>query len=146
METVINIGLNDTVVHALAATTNNPKYAYDTYRRSLMSYGTHVLHTPSYIYTNLLQDLLRSRNLTSESQLTTYDYQQLCVLYKNVTAIPEDPYEQIYCALVAVYESWDSTVVNMYRDIYGIPWVCICMYIQKGTYAMLNLHSLVDVQ
>ena len=123
MESVINVGLNDRVVHSLAATTNNPRYAYDTYRRFLMSYGTRVNRVESHVYSTLLQGLLSGRGLSGEAECTTYDLQQLCTLYKGVTAVPDDPVEQLYSALVAVYESWESSSVNMYRDIYGIPWV-----------------------
>ena len=123
MESVLNVGLNDTLVHSLAATTGSPKFAYDTYRRFIQQYSVHVDGADPDKFSAIVSSVMAERQLTSEDALTTFDYQKLVTEFKKISSVPEDPWEQLYSAVAAVYRSWDSQSVAMYRDIHGIPWV-----------------------
>ena len=91
--------------------------------RFLQSYGVHINHIELSAYTSILNKIMLERNITDENLLTTYDLQQIVEAFKVVSVVPQDPYQQLYCAIESIYNSWDSPSVNMYREVYGIPWV-----------------------
>lgn len=123
METVLNIGLNDTLVHSLAASTASPRFAYDTYRRFIQLYSVHVNRADPALYNGIVDTIMKERNITSESGLTTFDFQKIVTEFKKISSIPEDPWQQLFSAIISIYYSWDHPNVSMYRDIHGIPWV-----------------------
>ena len=128
MESVLNVGLNDTLVHSLAATTGCPKFAYDTYRRFIQLYSVHVDGADPEQFSSIVSSVMAERNLTSEDAMTTFDYQKIITEFKKIASVPEDPWEQLYGAIAAVYRSWDSDAVSRYRDNHGIPWVSgVCL-------------------
>lgn len=77
---------------------------------------------------------MKERNLSNENLLTTFDLQRIVTAFKTITIIPDDPWEQLYNIIESIYNSWDSPSVNMYRDIYGIPWVINLKYYQYCEY------------
>lgn len=120
MDTVLNVGLNDSIVHALAATSKCPKFAYDTYRRFLQLYGTNVNGIDPSKFTEVLERVFEDRNLSDESQLTTFDLQKIVQDFKILAEAPEDPYQQIFRIVEAIYCSWESSSATQYRSLRGV--------------------------
>lgn len=113
MDTVLNLGLNDVVVKALAEQTGNPRFAYDSYRRFLDMFGDVVLGIPHEKFEEKLVAMRDARGVSADLDLTADDLEKLCVQYKEVYAVaghdfPEEPLEQLRLAVGAVFNSWKS--------------------------------------
>lgn len=122
-ESVLNVGLNDALVHSLAAYTGSPRFAYDTYRRFLQLFAVHVNGVAPGRFTSVVDRIMQERNIRQELDLTTFDFQQIVEEFKTISAVPDDPWEQLYSCIAAIYKSWDLPSVSRFRDIHGIPWV-----------------------
>lgn len=120
MDTVLNLGLNDRVFRSLVACSNNPRYCFDTYRRFLQMYGTVVLGNSGKLYEEVLDRARVRRGVRSDHELQTADLEHVLAEFKGLTAFPEDPLEQLRCAVEAVFCSWFSPRAVKYRDIHGI--------------------------
>lgn len=144
MESVLNIGLNDSLVHCLAAYTGSPRFAYDTYRRFLQLYAVHINNADPALYTAVVDKIMTERNLVpnQEASLTTFDFQQMITEFKKISTVPEDPWEQLYSSIAAIYRSWDLPSVSRFRDIHSIPWsMGTAVVVQSMVYGNRDEHS-----
>lgn len=133
MDTVLNLGLNDETVEGLAAQTGDPRFAYDCYRRFVAMYGDVVLglkpeekeeRDPFEV---LLEKMKEERGVKYDSDLSAEDLRELVKSYKEVIKrrlgvdFPEDPYEQLWNAIGAVFRSWNNPRAIAYRKLNNIP-------------------------
>ena len=123
MDTVLNLGINEKVVKALAKKTGNARFAYDSYRRFIQMYGDVVLGVEHYEFEAILQDKKNSRGIIEDVDLTVEDLQELAVSFKEVVKnetgqdFPEDPKEQLWGAISAVFNSWMIPRAITYRKL-----------------------------
>ena len=133
MDTVLNLGLNDLTVEALAGETGNERFAYDAYRRFVQMFGDVVLglkpkgkdeHDP---FEFIMDKVKREKGINLDLELKTEDLKKLVKLYKaeikkkTGNDFPEDPYAQLWAAIGSVFESWDTGRAIAYRRINKIP-------------------------
>ncbi len=133
MDTVLNLGLNDDTVAGLAARTNNPRFAYDSYRRFVQMYADVVLGLKSTDkaaadpLTQILDAKKAQRGVRLDNELTAVDLRDLVRAYKREIKarlgkeFPADPYEQLWGAIGAVFGSWHNDRAIAYRELYHIP-------------------------
>ena len=127
MDTILNLGLNRSTVEGLARQTNNPRFAYDSYRRFIQMYGEVVLGIAAHAFETHLLDAKTRRAVANDSDLSEADLRTLCdqflELVKSETGrdFPEDPKEQLWGAISAVFQSWMSARAVSYRRIHRIP-------------------------
>jgi len=126
MDTVLNLGLNDRTVEALAKHTGNERFAYDSYRRFIDMFGDVVMNIPHDKFEETLEDLKKRKGADEDTDLDTQSLKELTELYKDVYQIetgspfPSDPLDQLKKAINAVFESWDSARAIKYRKIHQI--------------------------
>ncbi|XP_009393111.2 pyruvate, phosphate dikinase 2-like [Musa acuminata AAA Group] len=122
MDTVLNLGLNDEVVAGLALKSGE-RFAYDSYRRFLDMFGNVVMGIPHSLFEEKLEVLKAVKGVEQDADLTASDLKELVTRYKNVYTeakgehFPTDPKRQLYMAVIAVFDSWDSPRANKYRSI-----------------------------
>jgi pyruvate,orthophosphate dikinase len=127
MDTVLNLGLNDATVAGLAAASGNPRFAWDSYRRFIQMYGDVVLGLDHYLFEDALEITKEDRGVTLDTDLTAEDLQGLVGRYKAIVAqtwgdaFPQDPHEQLWGAIGAVFGSWRSDRARTYRRLNDIP-------------------------
>src|SRR5688572_3650115 len=127
METVLNLGLNDATVQALATASNDARFAYDSYRRFVQMYADVVLGVPARRFEELLTTVKRARGVIDDTQLEAADLRALVTQYKELVRtesgerFPEDPAEQLWGAIEAVFSSWNVDRAVAYRRVHGIP-------------------------
>jgi len=127
MDTVLNLGLNDTTVKALAARTGNERFAYDSYRRFIQMYSDVVLEVDHYHFEEMLEEMKRDRDIDLDTQLSADDLKQLVTLYKEKVEselgkpFPDDVLEQLWGAITAVFNSWMNPRACTYRKLHDIP-------------------------
>ena len=140
MDTVLNIGLNDTTVAALAKASGNDKFAWDSYRRFVQMYGDVVLDlkpTDKHEidpFEQILDDMKEARGVKLDMELSADDFKELVAKFKQAIKdktgndFPDDPKEQIWGAIGAVFGSWMNDRAMVYRRQYGIPheWGTAC--------------------
>lgn len=123
MDTVLNLGLNDKTVEALARHTNNERFAYDSYRRFIDMFGNVVMGIPHEYFENALESLKSDKGVELDTELDTKDLKELVNRYKAVYRkatgymFPSDPFEQLEWSINAVFESWNSERAIKYRRI-----------------------------
>ena len=123
METILNLGLNDKSVEALARKTGNDRFAYDAYRRFVQMYSTVVIGLAKEDLENRLRALKKYLNVTDDTQVTAQGWRQLAGEYKEHFKqktgknFPEDPEEQLWGAIGAVFESWMGEKAVTYRRV-----------------------------
>ncbi|MDP8229264.1 MAG: PEP/pyruvate-binding domain-containing protein [Candidatus Electryoneaceae bacterium] len=133
MDTVLNLGLNDSTVKGLAARTNNPRFAYDSYRRFVQMYGDVVLGVKPASdkdidpFEEVMDKMKKDRGVTEDLDLTADDLKELVARFKAVIAerspvpFPEDPWDQLWGAVRAVFMSWNVERAIAYRKMNNIP-------------------------
>lgn len=133
MDTVLNLGLNEAVVEGLARKMNNPRAAWDSYRRFVQMYGDVVLGLKPTRkedidpFEALIEVLKEERGVELDTELTTEDLQELTrrfkqeILHKTGHAFPDDPWQQLWGAVLAVFDSWMNQRAITYRRLNGIP-------------------------
>ena len=133
MDTIINLGLNDTVVAGLAAKTGNERFAYDSYRRFVQMYGDVVLGMKPVNkedidpFEAIIEKVKEQRGITLDNELTVDELKQLVTLFKEAIKqqtgkdFPNDPMEQLWGAICAVFDSWMNERAILYRKMEGIP-------------------------
>ena len=126
MDTILNLGLNDETVEGLAQETNNPRFAYDSYRRLLQMFGEVVRGIPHQLFEQRLEEVKRKRGVTQDLELTAQDLQEVIEKYKGLFAqegfsFPQEPWEQLKEAIEAVFKSWNNERAKTYRRIHDIP-------------------------
>ena len=133
MDTILNLGLNDSVVSGLAKKTGNERFAYDSYRRFVQMYGDVVLGMKPVNkedidpFESIIQDVKAQRGITLDNELTVDELKQLVTLFKEAIKkqtgkdFPDDPMEQLWGAICAVFDSWMNERAILYRKMEGIP-------------------------
>ena len=133
MDTILNLGLNDTVVAGLAAKTGNERFAYDSYRRFVQMYGDVVLGMKPVNkedidpFEAIIEKVKEQRGITLDNELTVDELKQLVTLFKEAIKqqtgkdFPNDPMEQLWGAICAVFDSWMNERAILYRKMEGIP-------------------------
>ncbi len=133
MDTILNLGLNDDVVAGLAKKTGNERFAYDSYRRFVQMYGDVVLGMKPVNkedidpFEAIIEKVKAQRGITLDNELTVDELKQLVTLFKeaikNQTGkdFPNDPMEQLWGAICAVFDSWMNERAILYRKMEGIP-------------------------
>jgi pyruvate,orthophosphate dikinase len=125
MDTVLNLGLNDEVVQGLGGRSGE-RFAYDSYRRFIDMFGGVVMGVSHSLYEDELESMKAAREVHLDTDLTTEDLKELVQKYKGVyrkaigEAFPTDPVEQLRLAVIAVFESWNSSRAVKYRSIHQI--------------------------
>ncbi len=123
METILNLGLNSVTVQALAANTNNERFAWDAYRRFVQMYSTVVIGLPKDDLESKLRALKARRKVKDDTELSAEDWKQLVQDYKAYfnekvqKPFPEDPLEQLWGAIAAVFDSWMAEKAVTYRRV-----------------------------
>lgn len=133
MDTILNLGLNDKCVEGLAKVTGNPRFAYDSYRRFVAMYGDVVLGLKPQSkkeddpFEVIIEEMKKKKGVKFDTELQTEDLKELVSLYKKEIKkklgvdFPEDPYEQLWGAIGAVFGSWMNERAIAYRQLYNIP-------------------------
>src|SRR3954465_2406066 len=127
MDTILNLGLNDTAVEGVAESTGNPRFAYDSYRRLIQLYGEVVEGGAAPRSENALTELKRARGVEQDVDLTADDLRELVATFKGIyeqgtgRGFPQEPGEQLARAVRAVFDSWDTPRAQVYRRANGIP-------------------------
>ena len=127
MDTVLNLGLNDETVEALAAATQNPRFAWDSYRRFLQMYSDVVLDVPHDYFEEILDNYKLEQVLTADGDLQADDWREVCARFKALIAeetqdgFPMVPEQQLFGAIEAVFKSWNNTRAETYRRLHNIP-------------------------
>lgn len=126
MDTILNLGVNDDTVDALGAEADNPRFAWDSYRRFLQMYGEVVEGVAPHAYEDELTALKVRRDVEQDTDLSTDDLKELVETFKDVSRrelgrdLPTDPREQLKGAVGAVFDSWDTPRARVYRRANGI--------------------------
>lgn len=125
MDTVLNIGLNDTTVEGLAVATGNERFAWDSYRRLLDMFGEVVLGIPHEEFEQRLDKIKEEASALNDVDLHTSELKKLCREYMSVyeeqgKQFPTDPYEQLYACVKAVFGSWMTPRAVKYREINNV--------------------------
>jgi len=127
MDTILNLGLNDTSVEALARRTGNPRFAYDSYRRLLSMFGDVVLGIPRRAFDEVLNYKKKKLRARADTELDAVALQEVLDVFKQVYRehtgkdFPQDPMQQLTMARDAVFRSWDNERARHYRRINNIP-------------------------
>jgi pyruvate, orthophosphate dikinase len=127
MDTVLNLGLNETTVEGLAKATNNPRFAYDAYRRFIQMYGNVVLEIAKDKFEHVLSNQKRQAGVETDPELSVDDLRQVIERYKSIVRsetgrdFPSDPQEQLHGAVEAVFRSWNNDRAIVYRRREKIP-------------------------
>jgi len=127
MDTILNLGMNETVVESFAKLTNNPRFAYDSYRRFIQMYSDVVMEVGKKYFEELIDKMKKERGVTLDTELTADDLKALAeqfkVAYKDKIGadFPEDPVDQLIGAIKAVFRSWNNDRAIYYRRMNDIP-------------------------
>ncbi|MEL6370002.1 MAG: pyruvate, phosphate dikinase [Pseudomonadota bacterium] len=127
MDTVLNLGLNDETVKGLATLSGDERFAYDSYRRFIQMYANVVLELDHHVFEELLENFKESRDYFLDTELTAGDWRTLIGEYKNAVReslgkdFPQDPVEQLWGAIGAVFGSWRNERAEVYRRLHDIP-------------------------
>ncbi len=127
MDTVLNLGLNDATVKALAKKTGNERFAYDSYRRFIQMYSDVVLGLDHYHFEEMLEQKKLDREVELDTELNAEDLKDLVQQYKDRVQeelkkpFPEEVHEQLWGAIMAVFDSWMNPRANTYRRLHDIP-------------------------
>lgn len=127
MDTILNLGITDATVEALGAEADNPRFAWDSYRRFIQMYGEVVEGVPAYAYEDALSAKKSARGVSEDTDLAVSDMQELVEEFKEVSRehlghdFPLDPREQLERAIGAVFASWQNPRAGVYRRAHGIP-------------------------
>ena len=133
MDTILNLGINDTVVEALTKKTGNPRFAWDSYRRFVQMYGDVVLGMKPTSkddidpFEAIIEEVKEAKHIELDTELTTEDLQLLVKRFKQAVKentgkdFPTDPWEQLWGAIIAVFDSWMNERAILYRRLNNIP-------------------------
>ena len=127
MDTVLNLGLNDDTVLGLSAQSNDERFAYDSYRRFIQMYGDVVLGIDHYNFEDALARQKEDAGVELDTELAADDWKMVVAMYKDIVMaevgepFPQDPQEQLWGAVGAVFSSWMNQRAITYRRLHGIP-------------------------
>lgn len=127
MDTVLNLGLNDATVLGLERASGDPRFAWDSYRRFIQMYGSVVLGVDHHRFEDIIESAKIDADVTEDTALTPEDWRRVVGEYKEMVAeergapFPQDPHEQLWGAIGAVFGSWMNPRANTYRRLHDIP-------------------------
>ncbi len=128
MDTILNLGLNEAVVDVISKKSNNPRWAWDCYRRFIQMYSDVVMEVGKKYFEQLIDKMKEERGVTQDVDLTADDLKELASQFKAEYKakigkdFPDDPKEQLMGAIKAVFRSWDNPRANVYRRDNDIPY------------------------
>ena len=128
MDTILNLGLNEKVVEVIAQKSNNPRWAWDCYRRFIQMYSDVVMEVGKKYFEELIDQMKEKRGVEQDVELTAEDLKELAMQFKAEYKskigedFPSDPKEQLMGAIKAVFRSWDNPRANVYRRDNDIPY------------------------
>ncbi len=128
MDTILNLGLNETVVNTIATKSNNPRWAWDCYRRFIQMFSDVVMEVGKKYFEKLIDEMKEKKGVTQDVELTAEDLKELAMQFKKEYKkqlkkdFPDDPKEQLFEAIKAVFRSWDNPRANIYRMDHDIPY------------------------
>ena len=128
MDTILNLGLNDEVVEGLAKLTNNPRFAYDSYRRFIQMFSDVVMQQDKSKYERILDQIKEKKGVKFDKDLSADDLKEIVKLFKKLykegqkQEFPQEPKVQLIEAVKAVFRSWDNERANVYRRMHDIPY------------------------
>ena len=128
MDTILNLGLNEDVVNVIAAKSNNPRWAWDCYRRFIQMFSDVVMEVGKKYFEKLIDAMKEKKGVTFDTELTAEDLHELANQFKAEYKqqlgkdFPNDPKEQLFAAIEAVFRSWDNPRANIYRMDHDIPY------------------------
>ncbi len=127
MDTVLNLGLNDATVEGLAASSGDERFAWDSYRRFIQMYSDVVLGLDHHLFEDALEIAKEDNGFYADVEMEASHWQALVREYKSIVeselgrSFPQDPHEQLWGAIRAVFDSWDSDRAKVYRRLNDIP-------------------------
>ncbi len=127
MDTVLNLGLNDITVKGLQTSSGDPRFAWDSYRRFIQMYGSVVMGVSHHHFEEIIEDIKHELDVLEDTVLTADQWQQVVESYKDLVQrdtgkpFPQDPQEQLWGAISAVFGSWMNPRANTYRRLHDIP-------------------------
>ena len=128
MDTILNLGLNEDVVAVIAEKSNNPRWAWDCYRRFIQMYSDVVMEVGKKYFEQLIDEMKEKKGVTQDVELSAEDLKELAMQFKAEykakigSDFPSDPKEQLIGAIKAVFRSWDNPRANVYRRDNDIPY------------------------
>ena len=128
LDTVLNLGMNDQVAEALAASTGNGRFVYDSYRRFVQMFSDVVMELPTHEFEDIIDQVKQAKGVTLDTELDEQDLRELVFKFKSLykshthTEFPSDPRVQLTEAIKAVFRSWDNPRANVYRRMHEIPY------------------------
>ncbi len=127
MDTILNLGLNDVAVEAMAELTNNPRFAYDSYRRFIQMFSDVVMNIEKRLFENKIEELKEKKDVEFDTDLTADDLKELVSEFKELykkekgEEFPSDPKVQLIESITAVFRSWDNPRAIVYRRMNDYP-------------------------
>jgi pyruvate,orthophosphate dikinase len=127
MDTVLNLGLNDVTVQGLAEGAGDARFAWDSYRRFIQMYGSVVLDVPHHRFEDIIEHVKQDKGVSEDTQLSAQDWHRVVESYKDVVhaetgkPFPQDPHDQLWGAIGAVFGSWMNQRAVTYRRLHDIP-------------------------
>ncbi|GHU50305.1 pyruvate, phosphate dikinase [Clostridia bacterium] len=128
MDTVLNLGLNEASVEALAKNSNNPRFAYDSYRRFIMMFSDVVIGVAKSKFERAFDEYKERRGLKSDLELSDEQLREVVAIFKQIykddqgKEFPSDAKEQLYASIGAVFHSWENERAFVYRRMHDIPY------------------------
>ena len=128
MDTILNLGLNEQVVDVIAKKSGNPRWAWDCYRRFIQMFSDVVMEVGKKYFEKLIDEMKEKKGITYDVELTADDLKELANQFKAEykkqlgADFPNDPKEQLFAAVKAVFRSWDNPRANIYRMDHDIPY------------------------
>ena len=127
MDTILNLGLNNEAVNGLAQSTKNERFAFDSYRRFIQMYSDVVLEIDNSLFEDALEDIKIENGYSEDTELTPQNLKDLTETYKKIVLnelnrpFPQDPSEQLWGAISAVFSSWMNNRAITYRKLNNLP-------------------------
>lgn len=127
MDTILNLGMNDLVVEGVAKLTNNPRFAYDSYRRFIQMFSDVVMELPKHNFEVIIDEMKERRGIKQDTDFTADDLKDMVAKFKQYyrenkhSEFPSDPRDQLIEAVKAVFRSWDNPRAIYYRRMNDIP-------------------------
>lgn len=127
MDTILNLGLNEEIVKGLAETTKNPRFANDSYRRFIQMYSDVVMGLEKHRFERIIDEMKKSRGIKLDTEFSAEDLAEMIVKFKEFykkelgKEFPNDPIEQLFGAVGAVFRSWENPRADYYRKMNNIP-------------------------
>ncbi|RNF39585.1 pyruvate, phosphate dikinase [Planococcus salinus] len=127
MDTVLNLGMNDETVESIARLTGNPRFAYDSYRRFIQMFSNVVLEIDGFYFEQRLEKIREGKGYHSDPEMTAEDWKEVISAYKEIVKkrikqeFPQNPMEQLFLSINAVFDSWNNQRAIVYRQLNKIP-------------------------